>query len=184
MSKEHLRKAVFLDRDKTIIEDSGYFHDPQNIVFVPRAVEGLRELERAGFSLFIVTNQSGVGRGYFPESDTIAVNERLTELLRERGVHLEKIYYCPHSPEEQCLCRKPKPFLVLKAAREFGIDLAKSFFIGDHRKDMEAGRAAGTMTVFIGSPEESALIDLSAPDLLEAATQIASYERLHETIQK
>ena len=177
-------KAVFFDRDKTIIEDSGYFHDPEAVVFMPRAVEGLAALEHAGFFLFIVTNQSGVGRGYFPESDTIAVHEKIIELLGKQGVRLEKIYYCPHAPEEQCMCRKPKPFLILKAAQEFGIDLAKSFFIGDHMKDMEAGRAAGTLTVFFGPPVESPLVDLSATNLLEAADRIVSYEKLHGAIQK
>jgi histidinol phosphatase-like enzyme len=97
---------------------------------------------------------------------------------------MEKIYYCPHAPEEHCPCRKPKPFLILKAAEEFGVDLAKSFFIGDHIKDMEAGRAASTMTVFIGSPEKSSAIDFVVPDLIEAADLIISHEKLHGAIQK
>jgi D-glycero-D-manno-heptose 1,7-bisphosphate phosphatase len=184
MDKETVRKAVFLDRDNTIIKDDGYFHDPDSIVFVPGAVGGLLELQRAGFLLFVVTNQSGIGRGYFPESDTIAVNKKITDLLREQGIRMEKIYYCPHAPEENCPCRKPKPFLILKAAQEFGINLAKSFFIGDHIKDMETGRAAGTMTVFIGSPERSSAIDLTASNLTEAAEKIANYEKLHGSVQE
>ena len=171
------RKAVFLDRDNTIIKDDGYFHDPQGIVFMPRAVEGLLELQRAGFLLFVVTNQSGIGRGYFPESDAIAVHERIAELLRHEGVRLEKIYYCPHAPEEQCLCRKPKPYLIFKAAREFEIDLARSFFIGDHEKDVEAGRAAGLVNVFVGSSEVPAGAEISAADVFEAARLVISYQK-------
>jgi len=170
-------RAVFLDRDNTVIKDDGYFHDPQGIVFMPRAVEGLLELQRAGFLLFIVTNQSGIGRGYFPESDTIAVHERIMELLRHEGVRLEKIYYCPHAPEERCLCRKPKPNLILKAAREFEIDLARSFFIGDHEKDIEAGRAAGLVNVFVGSSKVPAAAEISAADVFEAARLVISYQK-------
>ena len=176
-------EAIFLDRDNTIIKDNGYFHDPNAVVFMPHAALGLLELQRAGFLLVVVTNQSGIGRGYFPESDTIAVNQKITELLREQGVLLEKIYYCPHIPKDNCACRKPKPFLILKAAQELGIDLAKSFFIGDHMKDMDAGRAAGTATLFLGSPEKSPSIDLAARDLKEAAEKIADYEKIHGGVQ-
>jgi histidinol-phosphate phosphatase family protein len=177
------KKAVFLDRDNTLIKDDGYFHDPNAVIFFPSATTGLLKLQQAGFLLLVVTNQSGIGRKYFPESDTLAVHEKIISLLQEQGVRLEKIYYCPHAPDEQCPCRKPKPFLILKAAQEFGIDLAKSFFIGDHMKDMEAGRAAGTMTVFIGPPQQSPVIDLTAPTFLNAAEQIISYEKLHGSIQ-
>jgi D-glycero-D-manno-heptose 1,7-bisphosphate phosphatase len=181
-------KAIFLDRDNTIIKDDGYFHDPNAIVFMPGAIEGLRELHRAGFLLFIITNQSGIGRGYFPESETITVHERLIALLKEQQAPIEKIYYCPHAPEDDCPCRKPKPLLILEAAHEFNLDLAKSFFIGDHMKDMGAGRAAGTTTVMVGPPSksggESPLIDLSASDIREAAIKIISYETLHLTIQE
>lgn len=180
------RKAIFLDRDNTLIKDDGYFHNPNAIVFIPEAVEGLRELQQVGFLLFVATNQSGIGRGYFPESDAIAVHEKITVLLHKQGIIIEKIYYCPHAPKDDCPCRKPKPFLIFKAAQEFDLDLAKSFFIGDHMKDMEAGRAAGTTTVMIGLPGESgnepSLIDLSASDIHEAATKIISYETLRRSI--
>ena len=181
--RQKIKKAIFLDRDNTVIKDDGYFHDPNAIVFVPNAVNGLLKLQQAGFLLFVVTNQSGIGRGYFPESDTIAVNKKIAELLQEQGIRLEKIYYCPHAPWERCPCRKPKPFLILEAAREFGLDLAKSFFIGDHMRDMEAGRAAGTTTIFAGPEERSPAIDLTAHDLAEAAEKIVDYEKLHGSIQ-
>jgi D-glycero-D-manno-heptose 1,7-bisphosphate phosphatase len=178
MARQPIKKAIFLDRDNTLIKDDGYFHDPDAIAFVPHAVDGLLKLQQAGFLLFVVSNQSGIGRGYFPESDAIAVHKRIIELLQEQGVRLEKIYYCPHAPEENCPCRKPKPFLILKAAKEFGVDLAKSFFIGDHMKDMEVGRAAGTMTVFLGPSKKSSVVDLSASDLSEAADLIILHEKI------
>ena len=178
------KKAIFLDRDNTLIKDDGYFHDPNAVVFLPNIVHGLLKLQQAGFLLFVVTNQSGIGRGYFPESDAIAVHKKIISSLRKEGIDIEKIYYCSHAPDENCPCRKPKPFLILKAAKEHGINLAKSFFIGDHMKDMEAGRAAGTATVFIGSSKGSPTIDLSAITLFEAADKIISYEKLHSSIQK
>jgi D-glycero-D-manno-heptose 1,7-bisphosphate phosphatase len=176
------RKAIFLDRDNTIIRDDGYFHDPNTIVFLPGVIDGLLRLQEAGFLFFIVTNQSGVGRGYFPESDVVAVHKKIIALLHEQGVLMRKIYYCPHAPEENCPCRKPKPFLILRAAKEFDIDLAKSFFIGNHVKDMEAGHAAGTMTVFIGTPERSPIIDFEAQSFVEATEKIISYEKLRDAI--
>jgi D-glycero-D-manno-heptose 1,7-bisphosphate phosphatase len=178
------KKAIFLDRDNTLIEDRGYFHDPDAIAFLPNVAAGLHKLQQARFLLFIISNQSGIGRGYFPESDAVAVHKKITELLKEQDVHIEKIYYCPHAPEENCSCRKPRPDLVLRAAEEFGIELANSFFIGDHMKDMETGLAAGTTTVFLGSPQEitSPMIDLAAIDLVEAAEKINLYEKLHGTI--
>jgi D,D-heptose 1,7-bisphosphate phosphatase len=181
-----MKKAIFLDRDNTLIRDTtGYFHDTGNVAFLPGVPEGLKKLQDAGFSLFVVTNQSGIGRGYFPESDTVAVHQKIIDLLKKEDVIIEKIYYCPHAPEENCACRKPKPFLVLKAAQEYGIDLAKSFFIGDHMKDMEAGRSAGTMTVLVGSPENisSPVIDILARDVADAANKIISYEKLHRAVQ-
>ncbi len=179
------KKAVFLDRDNTIIKDDGYFHDPEGIVFIPGVVDALRKLQSAGFLLFVVTNQSGIGRGCFPESDTIAVHEKLTALLCERGVRIEKIYYCPHSPDTDCECRKPKPFLIKKAEEEFGLNLAKSYFIGDHMKDMEAGRVAGIVTVFVKNAAEirSPDIDFHALHMPAAVERILHYEKFHGPIQ-
>ncbi len=179
MTLPKTKKAVFLDRDNTLIDDGGYSHDASAVKFVAGAFDALLALQRAGFLLFVVTNQSGIGRGYFPEADAIAVHSRITDMLRERGVRIEKIYYCPHAPEEGCECRKPKPFLVLKAAEEFGIDLAKSFFVGDHIKDAETGRAAGIMTVLIGHAEASPMADISVRNIAEATEKIISYEKLH-----
>ena len=184
MDERSLRKAIFLDRDNTIIKDDGYFHDPNAIVFIPNAAEGLLKLQQAGFLLIVISNQSGIGREFFPESDAIAVNKKMIELLQKQGVRLEKTYYCPHSPEANCLCRKPKPFMILKAAEEFGIDLSKSFFIGDHMKDMEAGRAARTATILIDPTNKitSPDIDISASNISEAAEKIISHEALYSSI--
>jgi D,D-heptose 1,7-bisphosphate phosphatase len=176
-----MRKAVFLDRDNTLIKDEGYFHDPDKIELMPGIEDALQNLQDAGYLLVGITNQSGIGRGYFPESDAIAVHAKLIRILGSRGIELKKIYYCPHAPEDNCICRKPKPFLILKAAEELDIDLGKSYFIGDHLVDMEAGRAAGTKTILL-SPREgstSEKIDFSAPSGDAAAQWILSNEKLH-----
>ncbi len=110
------------------------------------------------------------------------MNDKITGLLRKQNVRLEKIYYCPHAPEDQCVCRKPKPFLILKAAGEFDVDLSKSFFVGDHVKDIEVGRAAGVTTVFVGSLKASPDADISVVDIFEAAEKIISHEKLRKPL--
>lgn len=170
------RRVVFLDRDNTLNKDEGYFHDAANVVLLPGVVEGLKKLRDAGFLLIAISNQSGVGRGYFPEADTIAVNKKLAELLAEKGVRLEKVYYCPHKPEDNCECRKPKPFLVFKAAGECGADLAKSFFVGNHMNDIETGRNAGITAILVGSSE--------IPDLSAAADNIIEHEKARQSLQR
>ncbi|MBI2623042.1 MAG: HAD family hydrolase [Candidatus Liptonbacteria bacterium] len=168
------KRAVFLDRDGTLVKDSGYFHDAERVEFLPGVIEGLRRLQSAGFLLIVVSNQSGVGRGYFPECDTIAVNEKITELLKKEGVRIAKFYYCPHAPDAGCACRKPKPLLVARAAKEFGVAITSSFFIGNHATDVETGRAAGLTAMFLGSAAEaaSAGADAHAPDMRAAAEEI------------
>lgn len=172
-----MRKAIFLDRDNTLIRDEGYFHDPEKVEFFPGVVEGLRELQSAGFLLIVVSNQSGISRGIFKESDAIAVHEKMNELLGCHNVKIQGFYYCPHVPDENCECRKPKPFLVFKGANEFKVDIPKSFFIGNDIKDMETGRAAGAKTVLISPPELTGSADLYAQDMKIAAKLIVNYGR-------
>src|SRR5579875_2452690 len=143
------RRAVFLDKDGTIIENVPYNVDPALIRLAPGAEEGLERLHRAGYLLFVVSNQSGVARGYFPESALEGVAARLEELLAAFGVPLSGFAYCPHHPEAlvegyavTCDCRKPEPGLILRMAAEHGIDLARSWMIGDILDDIQAGRAA------------------------------------------
>ncbi len=154
-------KAVFLDKDGTLIDDVPYNVDPERIQLTQGAVEGLQTLSAAGYKLIVITNQSGVARGYFPESALVAVEARLRQLLAA-GVTLAGFYYCPHHPDGvvadyaiACSCRKPEPGLLLRAADYHGIDLAQSWFIGDILNDVEAGRRAGCKTVLIDNGNET-----------------------------
>jgi D-glycero-D-manno-heptose 1,7-bisphosphate phosphatase len=160
--------AVFLDRDGTIVADKHFLADPDRLELLPHAAEGLRELHRLGARLVVVTNQSGVGRGYFAEDVVDAMNDRLRTLLAADGVELDGIYVCPHSPDDGCECRKPRSGLFLRAAEDLDVDLAESFVIGDRDVDVEAGRRIGAVPIRIGrAPGDAA-------DLLAAAQQIAS----------
>ncbi len=140
---------MFLDRDDTLMRDVVYCRSPSDVRLLPGAVEGIRALTEAGFLVVIATNQSGIGRGYFSESELNEVNERLRSELRARGADFDALYYCPHPPEEGCDCRKPKPGLILRAASDLGIDLTSSYTVGDRGWDIEAGRAAGTHTILV-----------------------------------
>ena len=135
--------AVFLDRDGTIIEDKDYLHLPEEVVIYPGVGPSLKRLQDAGFKLFIVTNQSGVGRGKFPLEDVHRVNEHLCRELTKDGVHFEKIYIAPEAPDQPSRGRKPSPQFLFDARDEFGIDLADSYMIGDKLIDLECGWNAG-----------------------------------------
>jgi D-glycero-D-manno-heptose 1,7-bisphosphate phosphatase len=150
------RRAVFLDRDGSLIEDSGYPRDPDRVHLLPGVAETLRELEHRGFLLILVSNQSGIGRGLVTPAEAAAVHARLVELLARAGARLHAAYYCPHTPDEGCLCRKPAPGMLLQAAKEWDIDLSRSFFVGDKPSDIEAGKATGCFTILLAS-------DRSAP---------------------
>jgi histidinol-phosphate phosphatase family protein len=181
-------KAVFLDKDGTLIEDVPYNVDPARIRLTPGAAEGLRALHAAGYRLFVISNQSGVARGYFPEAALAAVEARLRELLHEAGVPLAGFYYCPHHPEGvvadyavACDCRKPAPGLIERAAREHGLDQARSWFVGDILDDVQAGRAAGCTTVLLDNGHETEWVltperqpHHKAADLAEATALIVS----------
>lgn len=147
------RKAIFLDRDGTLIEDRGYLADPEGVVLLSGAGDALRLLQDAGYLLIVVTNQSGIGRGYFTLEAMHTVNARMNELLAEHGVTIDDIRYCPHGPDDGCACRKPLPGMLCDAAEAHGIDLAQSAMIGDQPRDAAAGVAAGCeMNFLIGTP--------------------------------
>ena len=135
--------AAFLDRDGTIIADKDYLGDPAGVVLLPGAAEGLRLLQSSGYKLLVVTNQSGVARGYYSLDDMNACNERMSALLEAEDVRLDGVYACPHGPEAGCACRKPQPGLPLQAAAEHGVSLPHSVTIGDKPRDVQAGQAAG-----------------------------------------
>jgi D-glycero-D-manno-heptose 1,7-bisphosphate phosphatase len=185
------RRAVFLDKDGTLVEDVPDNVDPALVRLAPGAREGLRSLHEAGYLLIVVSNQSGVARGLFPESALGPVRDRIEGLLAEFGVPLAGFYYCPHHPRgsapryaPDCSCRKPQPGLVLSAARDHGIAPERSWLIGDILDDVEAGRRAGCRTVLIDNGNETRWVltpgrrpHHRAADLAEAARVVTSTDR-------
>src|SRR5690242_3145075 len=135
--------AIFLDRDGTIIEDRNYIRRPEEVVILAGATSALRRLQAAGFKLFIVSNQSGVGRGYFTLADVEKVNEHIRQEFGRDGAKFEKIYVAPEAPDTPSRGRKPSPQFLFDARDEFGIDLAQSYMIGDKMIDLECGWNAG-----------------------------------------
>ena len=166
--------AVFFDRDGTLMEDVDYCGNPSEVRVFPDATEALRRLKDAEFKLLVITNQSGIGRGYFTEEAYRAVD---AELRRQIGADLiDASYHCPHLPDEGCACRKPSPQMLFDAAQEHRLDLARSFFVGDKVSDVECGRAAGVRTILVktgyGHTVEESRADFVAPDLKRAADAI------------
>jgi D-glycero-D-manno-heptose 1,7-bisphosphate phosphatase len=151
-------RAIFLDRDGTLIEERHYLSDPKQVTLLPGVVEGLILLEKAGFLLFVVSNQSGVARGYFTEDDVKAVNEELDRQLRMLKIGIEKYYFCPHHPNgsiEQyaihCDCRKPKSGFLIQAAKEYSLDLTRSWMVGDKISDAITGESLGVKGILVRS---------------------------------
>lgn len=165
--------AVFLDRDGVINEDREYVHTIDEFKFIDGVIETCQKLKQQGYLLVVVTNQSGIGRGMFTEEQFMQLTEWMDWSLADRGVDLDGIYFCPHTPEADCACRKPKPGMLLDAAKELDIDMANSYMVGDKVADLEAGRAAGVGTVVLvrsGKPvtaEGEALADQVVPSLAE-----------------
>lgn len=141
--------AVFLDRDGTVIAERHYLHDPDGVELLPGAAEGLRRMRSLGLRLVLVTNQSGVGRGYFGRDAVERVHGRLLDLLEREGVDLDAIYLCPHTPDESCSCRKPLPGLIERAAAELGVDPDQSFVIGDKACDVDLGLVVNATTFLV-----------------------------------
>jgi len=142
-------RAVFLDRDGTIMEDTNYVGDVNRVILIPSALPALQKLQAAGFPLFIVTNQSGVGRGYFTRAAVDEIHAHLDEQFARVGVKFTRYFVCPHHPEDKCACRKPQPKFFFDAAQEYGVDLARSFMIGDRASDVQAGVNAGARSVLV-----------------------------------
>ncbi|NLC28263.1 MAG: D-glycero-beta-D-manno-heptose 1,7-bisphosphate 7-phosphatase [Campylobacteraceae bacterium] len=146
-----MKKAVFLDRDGVINIDKGYVSKVEDFTFIEGVMQTLRELKNAGFLLFIVTNQSGIGRGYYSEDDYLMLTRWMIEKFKENEISIAKIYHCSHSPEENCDCRKPKPAMLLKAIEEFGVNPKVSWMVGDKKSDIDAAKNAGVENcIYIG----------------------------------
>lgn len=155
MADRVLRKAVFLDRDGTIIRDENYLRDPARITMVPGAPAALKALRAEGRALVVITNQSGIARGLITESEHDAVRIAFEAALAAEGVTLDGYYFCPHGPEEGCPCRKPKTGLLDQASLDLHLDLRRSFMVGDRESDILAGKNAGCKTAFLsgGGPQ-------------------------------
>lgn len=177
------RKAVFVDRDGTINVDLTYISDP-NLIEVYRGVtEGLRMLSNAGYLLIVVTNQSGISRGLYTHGTVAAIHQRLREILARGGVSIDGFFYCPHTPEDACDCRKPRTGLLVRAEKLFNIDMARSAIIGNSEGDVEAGRKLGLFTVLVHQPhfttapsgtKTASNADAQAPGFVEASRAVLS----------
>ncbi len=175
----NLNKAVFLDRDGTIMFDSGYLSDPAKVDIFDETVEALKALKDAGYLLVIVTNQSGIARGYFKMEDMEKVNARMEELFKAHGVVFDGIYVCPHRDEDRCKCRKPLPGLIFMASRDKDIDISNSFMVGNSRSDVNAGTSAGCRLNFLLGGEKGSLSRdnmLSVDSVSEAAEIILTLD--------
>jgi D-glycero-D-manno-heptose 1,7-bisphosphate phosphatase len=141
--------CVLLDRDGTIIVEREYLSDPSQVELIPGAVVALGKFHQLALKLAVVTNQSGVGRGYFDMARVDAVHQRMTRLLAREGVRLDAIYVCPHIPADHCGCRKPRPGLAERAATDLEANLRESIVIGDKHSHIEMGRNVGAITILV-----------------------------------
>jgi rfaE bifunctional protein nucleotidyltransferase chain/domain len=175
--------AVFFDRDGTIIEETDYLHEPERIRILPNALEGMRRFQDMGYRIVLITNQPGIGIGYYSKEDFYRVNRILLKSFAEKGILVDKIYFCPHSKSEKCGCRKPEQALVERAKKELNLDLSQSIIIGDKTSDIETGRRAGMRAVLVRTGfkgedgEFPVQPNFTAQDILDASRMILESER-------
>lgn len=165
--------------------ERGFPKDPAEVELIPGAAAAIRRLRAAGLRVAVISNQSGIGRGYLTHEDVARVNARLGELLEAEGAALDGLYYCPHAPEDGCVCRKPRRTLLDRAAADLGGDLSRSFFVGDKKDDVDAGRGVGATTFLVrtGYGEKQVFPggagpDFTVADLAEAAEKIEELLRI------
>lgn len=185
------RRAVFIDRDGTLNEDVGYPGRPDQVRIFEASFEAVRRLNRAGFTVIVVTNQSGVGRGYFREEDVRTVHRALAEKMSDRGAQIDAFYYCPHHASSSdpayaldCDCRKPRPGMGRRAAADLGLDLAASYMIGDKVEDVEFGTAVGASPILVltgyGEQSRRRLTELGRAPAFVAADVLAAVDWILE----
>lgn len=169
-----LHRAVFLDRDGTIAEDVHYCRRLEDFHILPRVSAAIKLLNQEGYKVVVITNQSGIARGYFSEDTLSSIHHKMVAELGVAGASIDAIYICPHHPDEGCECRKPSPALIIRAASDIGIALDQSYMVGDDVKDVGAGRAAGCRTIWLtvdppqNSQSSRVLYDHAAADLFDA----------------
>ncbi len=188
-----MNKAVFLDRDGTINVEKNYLHKIEEFEFIPGVMEGLKYLQDAGFILVVITNQSGIGRGYYSEKDFMTLNEWMLKKLKDNGLEISGVYYCPHLPDAKleryrkyCNCRKPALGLFYRAIEELDIDIDKSFAIGDKIRDLMICEESGCTGYLVGKNEVENIIEnvingqykniKYANNLIEAARKITEVD--------
>jgi histidinol-phosphate phosphatase family protein len=180
-------RAVFLDRDGVITEDPPHYaHKLSDLKLVPRSAEAIKLLNQHNFKVIIISNQSGIARGYYAEADWITFNEGMYQELRKAGANIDAAYCCPHKPEDNCSCRKPKPGMIIQAANDFNIHIKDSYMIGDKLSDIEAGQNVGckeSILVQTGKGCEEAKQhtshsdDKTVADLYDAVAYILRFKR-------
>jgi D-glycero-D-manno-heptose 1,7-bisphosphate phosphatase len=183
-----MRRAVFLDRDGTIVEEAGYLDRLERLVFFPFSVDAVRVLNRAGFAVVVITNQAGIARGIVQESFVAEAHQHIAETMAAGGARVDGFYYCPHYPDgvveryrKACDCRKPEPGLLRVAAEELRLDLARSFVVGDRWHDVAAGHAVGARGLLVrtglgrrdeADPHPGTTPDAIVDNVMEAAAWI------------
>lgn len=179
-----MNRAIFLDRDGTMIAEENYLHKPEQVKIFPATRTGMKKLSAAGFKLIIVSNQSGVGRGYFTMADVDKVNEKLCADLAPDGIRIEKIYIAPEKPEDPSRGRKPSPAFLFDARDEFGLDLAQSYMIGDKLIDLECGWNAGVKKSLLVRTGYGAKEEQKSPEAVARAVVVADLAAAADWILK
>lgn len=184
IDKKPIKKlpAIFLDRDGVINEEIEYLHEPEKFKMLPNVIEGIKRLQNRGFKIVVVTNQAGIGLGYFTKEDFYKTNKKMLQIMGENSIIISKVYFCPHSIEDNCDCRKPKPGMILRAEKDMNIDLNNSWMIGDKADDILAGNAAGVKTILVGTGHGSQELKRCKPtifakDLFDVYEKILIAER-------
>jgi len=172
-----MSRAVFLDRDGTIARDVLYCSRPEDFELLDTVPEAMKLLQDNDFKLVVITNQSGIARGYFNEKTLDQIHQKMRHLLEEHGVLLDGIYYCPHHPDDACDCRKPGIALFTRAADDLSIDLGQSFVVGDMQMDIDAGNSTGCRTIWVktgpnGSKGPASSYDYASENLIAAVKWI------------
>jgi histidinol-phosphate phosphatase family protein len=173
----HSNRAVFLDRDGTLAPDVNYCRRPADFNLFTDVPQAVKTLNDTGLKVIVITNQSGIARGYFSEETLAEIHDKMLNELKQTGAHIDAIYYCPHHPDDKCECRKPGTALFQKAADDLDVDLAQSFVIGDRDIDIKAGEAIGSKTLLVATGPVKGSTSASTPDyeaknLLDAAQWI------------
>jgi D-glycero-D-manno-heptose 1,7-bisphosphate phosphatase len=172
-TRQTKNKVVVLDRDGTIVVDRHYLSDPAALEFEPEAEVGLKKMSDMGFRLVVITNQSGIARGFFSLSRLDEIHKKMRQMLQSIGAPLAGIYFCPHGPDDTCDCRKPNLGLMRQASQELGFDMSEAIVIGDKDSDVEFGRRAAAVTMLVAKPYSRSLSGTTADYVIENLNQAA-----------